>query len=173
MVHILYWRCREHCTCVWTGSYHWVPIWNTLGGVCVFFHNPSLPHTCLVLGWSMFGFDSGVVLLHGSEAVRYRLNPLARIVRTDNYRTTAGNTGSLTPIKPSRTRGCLLRIPSSPYNGESPGSEEDPATTANMCVQETKNSHLRLAVSVRCRKELRRTTSFEFQHSQHRMIACC
>jgi len=50
-------------------------------------HLQPLPssHTCLVLGWSVLGFDSGVVVLHDSEAVRYRLNLLAYIVRTDNY----------------------------------------------------------------------------------------
>ena len=118
----------------------------------------------------MLGFNSGVVVLHDSEAVRYQLNSLVRIVRTDNYRTTAGITGSLTPAKPSRTRKCLLRIPSSPYNREPPVSEEGPATTSK-CAQEAKN--LRLTVLVRRRTELQRivrernrTTLFEFPTQQ-------
>ena len=140
-------------------------------GWCVCLLSQPLPssHTCLVLGWSVLGFDSGVVVLHDSETVRYQLNSLVRIVRTDDCYTTAGITGSLTPAKLSRTRRCLPRIPSSPYNREPPASEEDPATATSKCAQEAKNLNLRPVVPPRRRIEFQRivmehnrTTLFEF-----------
>lgn len=44
LVDILYWRRREHCTRVWTGCRHRVPIWNTVGGAYASFHYAPLPH---------------------------------------------------------------------------------------------------------------------------------
>ena len=125
--------------------------------------------TCLVLGWSMLGVNSRVIVLYDSEAVRDQRNFLVCIVRTDNRYTIAGITGSLTPTKPSPTQKCLLRIPSSRCDREPPASEEDPATAPSRCIQEAKNFNRWLAVPVRRRMELwriarehHRITSFEF-----------
>ena len=129
-------------------------------GWCVRLLSRRFPssHICLVLGWSMPRVNSWGVVLHDSEAVCYQLNSLVCIVRTDGRYTVAGTTGSSTPVKPSQTQKCPLRILSLIYNR---ASEEKPLTATDRCVQGAKDLNQRLP-ALAWRRDHHRTTLFEF-----------
>ena len=157
LVDLLYWRRREHRTCVWTGCGHRVPIRNAMGGVYASFHDNALTSRIVsVLGWSVPGLLPRDSVLRDLETVRYSLGYTSSIfIITDRY-ITAGTTGLSTPVKLSQIRKCLLQTQSLPYVREPPASDGSPTTILNIHLRMQKNPEPRSTEAPARQMELQR-----------------